>query len=116
MGRQRLPRDPEEQRRWARRLVAGLNIPPIDIFLQHGESPRQAYQRIFRRAFEIGAEAALNECLAELERSDDPYVGLPPHLVKSAKAAARARDRKRLEQANQIPANSDEIETGAAQT
>ena len=104
MGQQRLPRDPEEQRRWARRLTAGLNIPPIDIFLQHGESPRQAYQKIFCRAFELGAEAALNECLAELERSDDPYVGLPPHLVKSAKAAARARERKRAAAETEVAA------------
>ena len=104
MGQQRLPRDPEEQRRWARRLVAGLNIPPIDIFLQHGESPRQAYQKIFCRAFELGAEAALNECLGELERSDDPYVGLPPHLVKSAKAAARAREKKRAAEKAEVAA------------
>ena len=104
MGQQRLPRDPEKQRRWARRLVAGLNIPPIDILLHHGESPRQAYQRIFRRAFELGAEAALNECLAELERPDDPYAGLPPHLVKSAKAAARARARKRAAEKTEVAA------------
>jgi len=104
MGQQRLPRDPEEQRRWARRLVAGMNIPPIDLFLQQGESPRQAYQRIFRRAFELGAEAAVNECLAELERPDDPCAGLPPHLVKSAKAAARAREKKRAAEKAEVAA------------
>ncbi|MBE9565836.1 MAG: hypothetical protein IMF16_03690 [Proteobacteria bacterium] len=90
----RLPRDPEEQKIWARRLVVGLNVPPLAVFLYQGESFRQAYQRIFCRAYELGARAGLNELLGELERSDNPLAGLPPHLVKSARAAARARRRK----------------------
>ena len=94
MGTKRLPRDPEEQKGWARRLVVGLNVPPLAVFLYQGESFRKAYQRIFCRAYELGARAALKEALVELERSDDPLAGLPPHLVKSARAAARARRRK----------------------
>jgi len=98
MGEQRLPRDAEGQRRWARQRAKGMNIPPLAVFLHKGESPRQAYHRIFFAAFELGAEAALAECLAELARPDDPCAGLPPHLVKSAKAAARAAERRKRRQ------------------
>jgi len=94
MGAARLPRDPVQQRRWARRLVSGLNVPPRACFMYERESLGQAYRRIFCRGYEMGAEAALREILSELERSDDPCAGLPPHLVKSAQAAARGRGRR----------------------
>jgi hypothetical protein len=94
MGLARLPRDLEEQKRWARRLLAELSIPPVDLFRAQGQTFAQSYPTVFRRAYELGAEAALREVLAELDRSDDPLAGLPPHLVKSAKAAARARRRR----------------------
>ena len=94
MGAGRLPRTPEAQKAWARHLVAGLNVPPIAIFRYERESLGQCYQRIFCRAYEIGAEAALRAVLKELARSDDPLAGLPAHLVKSAQAAARARQIK----------------------
>jgi len=94
MGMKRLPRDPEEQKCWARQLLAELSIPPIDLFRTEGQTLAQAYPAVFRRAYELGAQAALRQAIAELERSDDPLAGLPPHLVKSAQAAARARRRK----------------------
>jgi len=94
MGLARLPRDPEEQKRWARRLLADLSIPPVELFRTEGQTFAQSYPAVFRRAHELGAQAALREVLAELERSDDVLAGLPPHLVKSAQAAARARRRK----------------------
>ena len=94
MGIGRLPRTPEAQRTWARRLVTGLNVPPPGLFLLQGESLAQAYQRIFCWAYELGAEAALRQVLKELEVPDDPCAGLPPHLVKSARAAAKARQAK----------------------
>lgn len=94
MGVKRLPRDPAGQKRWARRVASQQVTPPIACFAYPRESRGQFYARIFRRAYELGAEAALREILAELERSDDPLAGLPPHLKKSAQAAARARRRK----------------------
>ena len=94
MGMKRLPRDPEEQKRWARRLLGELSIPPVELFRAEGRSFAQSYPAVFCRAYELGAVAALRQVLAELERADDPLAGLPPHLVKSAKAAARARRRK----------------------
>ena len=94
MGLARLPRDPEEQKRWARRLTTGLNIPPFQLFRSRSQTVAQAYHHIFAEAYQLGAIAALKAVLAELERSDDVLAGLPPHLVKSAQAAARARRRK----------------------
>ena len=94
MGLKRLPRDPAEQKRWARHVAASVRIPPLACVVAPRESREQFYQRIFSRALEIGAEVALQEVLAELERSDDWREGLPPHLVKSAEAAARTRRRR----------------------
>ena len=94
MGLARLPRDPEEQKRWARRLVTGLDIPPFELFRWPRQSLGQAYHHIFAEAYQLGAIAALKAVIAELERSDDPLAGLPPHLVKSAQAAARAKHQK----------------------
>ena len=97
MGLQRLPRDPEAQRTWARRLVNGLNIPPLALFRSSRESFGQVYERIFCRAYELGAEAALRAALQELDCPGDPCVGLPRHLAKSARAAARSRIQKAAE-------------------
>ena len=94
MGVRRLPRDPEKQKAWARKLGAQAIIPPICCFRYYRESIGQYYPRIFRRAFEIGAVAALRQVLQDVARPDDPCAGLPPHLVKSARAAKRARERK----------------------
>lgn len=94
MGAKRLPRDPDGQRRWARRVAGQQVAPPIACFVYGRESRGQFFRRVFHRAYELGAEAALREILVELERSDDPLAGLPPHLKKSAQAAARARRRK----------------------
>ncbi len=95
MGLARLPRDPEKRRQWARRLTVGRSVPPSQMFRGKGQSIGWAYQTLWWAAFEAGAQAALEEVFAEMERSDNPLAGLPPHLVKSAKAAARARARKR---------------------
>lgn len=95
MGTKRLPRDPEGQKSWARRVAATVRIPPLACYAGPRESRGQFYQRIFSRALEIGAEVALQEALTELGRSDDWRDGLPPHLVKSAEAAARSRRRRR---------------------
>lgn len=94
MGTARLPRTPEAQKAWARHLIVGLNVPPIALFRYERESLGQAYQRIFCRAYELGAEAALHQVLKELKLPDDPLAGLPPHLAKAAQAAARARQIK----------------------
>lgn len=97
MGAQRLPRTPREQAQWARRLVTGLRLPPIALFRHERESLGQCYGRIFCQAYEIGARAAVRELIRELGRSDDPLAGLPPHLVKSAQAAARGRRRSKID-------------------
>jgi hypothetical protein len=94
MGLRRLPRDPKEQRRWARRLSAKLIVPSLLLFAGPRESRGQFFRRIFLRAYQLGAEAGLKEVLAELERSDDPCQGLRPQYAKAAQAAARARNRK----------------------
>ena len=99
MGMKQLPRDPEEQKAWARRVAARVPIPPLAAFAYPRESRAQYYRRIFARALEKGAEAGLQEALAELERSDNWRDGLPPHLIKSAEAAARGRRRKAAEKA-----------------
>ena len=96
MGVKRLPRDPEGQRSWARTLA--LKARPLPLALFRGSSRAgigSYYPTMFRSIYQAGAQAALEEVLREIERSDDPYQGLPPHLVKSAKAAAAARRRKR---------------------
>lgn len=94
MGTKRLPRDTEKQKAWARKLGAQAIIPPICCFRYYRESIGQYYPRLFRRAFELGAVAALKQVLQEIAQPDDPCAGLPPHLVKSARAAKRARERK----------------------
>ena len=95
MGVKRLPRDPEQQKLWARRLASSLSVVPLACFRCSQHEPISSYyHKMLRCGYEIGARAALDEVLKELERSDDPYEGLPPHLVKSAKAAAAARKRK----------------------
>jgi len=101
MGAQRLPRDTRGQRRWAQRLSAKVTLPAMLFFIGPEESRGSFFQGVFRRAYALGAQAALAEILAELERSDDPCAGLPPHLVKSAQAAARARERKAADRAQQ---------------
>jgi len=101
-----LPRDPKQQKSWARRLAAQVSVPPICAFVYERETFRMAYPRVFRRAFELGAIAALEGVLKELERSDDPCEGLPPHLRKAATAAAAAVRRRRSAAA---PAHQPEI-------
>ena len=94
MGLAKLPKSPKEQAQWARRLAVGTTPPPYPLLRQGRESIGQAYRRIFFLAFEIGAQAGLQEALAELDRPDDPCAGLPEHLRKSAAAGAAGHARR----------------------
>lgn len=97
MGMDRLPKTAKERRHWLADVATGHHAPPYELFREDRQSFGKAYRRLYFAAFNAGAQAALDKLLGDLARSDDPLEGLPPHLVKSAQAAARARARRRKE-------------------